>query len=196
MKHFYLFIVLFSLNSFSMESFQSFILKKEGIKININPNYFQIDFAEKNVFYKLENSEAVKKISFKDFDFIRIGKNKFKTFRFKNSKEINGYFVLSDTDTKSLMFTSTADYFDVNLIHYVLYVVDPYGNVLDSLEFDNLKNSKSVSTRADIYSKIHFYFKDCNLLMDRISSYDNTSFENLNLDILGFFDSPIYFECL
>ena len=54
---------------------QSFIFKNGGTKVSINPNYFRIDSAEKTVFYKLENSEAEKKISFKDFDFIIIDKN-------------------------------------------------------------------------------------------------------------------------
>ena len=66
-----------------MESFQSFILTNSGSKIAIKTNFFRIDYAEKTIFYKLENSEIEKKISFKDFDFILIGKNKFKTFKIK-----------------------------------------------------------------------------------------------------------------
>jgi hypothetical protein len=185
------------LNSFATESFQSFILKKEGAKININPNFFRIDSAEKTVFYKLENSEVERKMSFKDFDYILIGKNKFKTFRLNNSKDINGYFVLSESSSKSLIVSSApADDEDSKLVHYVFYIVDSNSNILDSLQFDNLKKSKSALVRDDIFSKIQFYFKGCKMLMDRISSFDNTSFENLNMDILGFFDSPVYIECL
>ncbi|HEU4790117.1 MAG TPA: hypothetical protein VFS71_10555 [Flavobacterium sp.] len=197
MKHFYFLILLFSVNSFSMESFQSFILTNSGSKIAIKTNFFRIDYVEKTVFYKLENSEIEKKISFKDFDFILIGKNKFKTFKLNNSKEINGYFVLSETASKLLILSSTSsDDEDSNLVNYVFYIVDSNSGILDSLQFDNLKKPKSVSVRGDIFSKIQFYFKDCNLLMDRISSYDNTSFQNLNLAILDFFNSPVYIECL
>jgi hypothetical protein len=183
------------MNSFSMDSFQSFILKREGTKISINPNFFRIDSNEKTVLYKLENSEAEKKISFKDLDYIIIGKIKFKTFKLNNSKEVIGYFVLSETASKSLIFSSMSED-DSNISNYVFYILDSNCNILESLQFDNLKKAKSVSIRAEIFSKIQFYFNDCKLLMDRISSFDNTSFQNLNLDILGFFDSPVYFECL
>src|SRR6478609_908688 len=188
MKHFYfLILLLFSINSFSMESFQSFILKNEGTKISINPNFFRIDYVEKTVFYKLENSEAERKISFKDFDYILIGKNKFKTFRLNNSKEIKGYFVLSEIGSKSLIITSTSDE-ESNVVNYDLLIVDSNDTILDGLQFDNLKKPKSISVRADIFSKIQFYFKDCKLLMDRMSSLDTISSQNLYLNILRLFD--------
>jgi hypothetical protein len=197
MKQFYFLILFLSINSFSMESLQSFILTNSGSKIAIKTNFFRIDYVEKTIFYKLENSEIEKNISFKDFDFILIGKNKFKTFKLNNSKEINGYFVLSETASKSLILSSSpSDDEDSNLVNYFFYIVDSNNNILDSLQFDNLKKTKSVTVRGDIFSKIQFHFKDCNLLMNRISSFDNTSFENFNLDILGFFDSPIYYDCL
>jgi hypothetical protein len=197
MKNFYFLIVLLSINSYSIESFQSFILTNSGSKIAIRTNFFRIDYDEKTVFYKLENSELEKTISFKDFDFILIGKNKFKTFKLNNSKEINGYFVLSETPSKSLILSSSpSEDEDSNLVKYNFYIIDLTGNILESLQFDNLKKPKSVSVRGDIFTKIQFYFKDCNLLMDRVSSFDNTSFENLNLDILNFFNSPVYIECL
>ena len=126
-----------------------------------------------------------------------LGRINLKRLKLNNSKEINGYFVLSETASKSLILSSTAsDDEDSNLVNYVFYIIDLNNNILDSLQFDNLKKPKSVTVRGDIFSKIQFYFKDCNLLMDRISSFDNTSFQNFNLDILGFFDSPIYFDCL
>src|SRR6187402_3030310 len=173
MKHFYFLILLFSLNSFSTESLQSFILTNTGTKIIIKTNFFRIDSFEKTVFYKLENSEVERKISFKDFDYILVGKNKFKTFKLNNSKEINGYFVLSESASKSLIFSSIAsEDEDSNLVNYVFYILDSNSNILDSLQFDNLKKTKSVSGRADIFTKIQFYFKDCKLLMDRISLFD------------------------
>jgi len=161
----------------------------------IRTNFFRIDYVEKIVFYKLSNSEAENKMSFKDFDYIIIGKNKFKTLKLNNSKELNGYFVLAESSSKSLFVSSISDE-DDSVMHYVFYIMDSKNVVLDSLQFDNLKKPKSASVRGDIFTKIQFYFKDCNLLMDRISSFDNTSFENFNLDILGFFDTPVYFECL
>lgn len=179
-----------------MESFQNFILTKGGIKITIKANFFRIDSYEKIIFYKLSNSDTESKMSFKDFDYIVIGKNKFKTFKLNNSKEINGYFVLCETSSKSLIFSSGLNEENNNHVNYTFYIIDNNTNIIDSLEFDNLKKSKSVMLRADIFSKIQFYFGECSLLMNRISSFDNTSLQNLNLDILGFFDSPVYIGCI
>jgi hypothetical protein len=197
MKHLYFLLLFFSINSFSNGSYQSFIVKNGGTKIIINPNFFRIDSNEKNVFYKLESSEAEKKISFNEIDYIIIGKVKFKTFKLDNLKDIDGYFVLSETASKSLIVsTKLSGEEDSNLVNYVFYILDTHNNILESLQFDNLKKPKSVSVRSDIFSKIKFYFSDCKLLMDRISSFDNTSFENQNIDILGFFDTPVYIDCL
>ncbi|KAF2336479.1 hypothetical protein [Flavobacterium daemonense] len=195
MKHFYFLILLFCINSFANESFDSYILKKEGTKISINPSFFRIDSNEKFVFYKLENSDVEKKISFKDFDYILIGKIKFKTFKLNNSKEINGYFILCETASKSLIVSSSSDE-ESETMHYVFYIIDQDTKVVDNLEFDNLKKTKSAEIRADIFLKIQFYFKDCNALMDRLYSFDKDSAQNSNLNILGFFDSPVYIECL
>lgn len=183
------------MNSFAIEPFQNFILTNSGSKITIKPNFFRIDSSEKVIYYKVSTSEVESRMSFKDFDYILIGKNKFKTYKLNNSKEINGYFVLSDTATKSLILSSRSEE-ESNVVHYVFYVIESNGSILDSLEFDNQKKAKSVLVRADIFSKIQFYFRDCNMLMNRISTYDNTSLENLNLNILGFFNSPLYIECL
>jgi hypothetical protein len=185
------------MNSFSMESYESFILTNSGAKINIKPNFFRIDSSEKIIFYKLSNSEAEIKMSFKDFDYILIGKNKFKTFKLNNSKEVNGYFVLSQTPSKTLILSSRSDEDEEsNLVYYVFYILDLNNNIIDTLQFDNNKKAKSALIRADIFLKIDFYFSDCKSLINRISLFDNTSTQNLNLDILGFFDSPVYIECL
>lgn len=194
MKKLYFFILFISLKSFSKEPLQSFILTNTGSKISIKTNYFSVDYSEKVVYYKLLNSNTESKLGFKDFEYIIIGKNKFKTCKFNNTKEINGYFVLAETPTKSLFVSSSSDDSD-GVVHYVFYIIDSNNVIVDSLQFDNVKKAKSASIRGDIFTRIKFYFNDCNGLMDRISSFDNTSFENLNMDILGFFDTPVYIEC-
>jgi hypothetical protein len=188
-------MLFLSMNSFSMPIFESFILTHDGSKINIKTNFFRIDNTEKTVFYKLPNSDVENKIKFKDFDYIHIGSNKFKTYKLNNSKEVNGYFVLSETASKTLIFTTKPDEDEESTkVNYVFYVLDLNNNIVDSLQFDNLKSTKSIITRGDIFPKILFYFKDCEMLIKRISSYDTT--KNQNLDILDFFNSPVYIECL
>ena len=197
MKKIYFLMLFISMNSFSMPFFESFILTNDGLKINIKPNFFRIDNIEKIVFYKLQNSDVESKIKFKDFDYIHLGPNKFKTYKLNNSKEINGYFVLSETSSKTLIFTTKPDEEeDGSKVNYILYILDLNNNILDSLQFDNLKNKKSNSIRGDIFSKIQFYFSDCQMLISRITSYDKPSAQNQNLSILDFFNSPVYIECL
>jgi hypothetical protein len=179
-----------------MESLQSFIVTKNGAKIGIRANFFRIDYIEKSIYYKLATSETASKMNFSDFDYILLGKNKFKTFKLDKAKEVNGYFVLAETASKSLILSSVSNDENSTLVQYVFYVVDSNNNIIESVKFDNGRNSKAVAVRADIFSTIKFYFSDCNLLMDRIVLFDNSSFENLNLDILGFFDSPIYIDCV
>lgn len=186
------------MNSFSMSITESYILTNDGSKIYIIPNSFRIDNKEKTVFYKLPNSNVDGKIKFKDFDYIQIGKNKFKIYRINDFREPQGYFVLSETDTNTLIFTTKAsDDEESTQINYVFYVLESNNNnnIVDGLEFDNLKNPKSINARGEIFSKIQFYFKDCETLIKRITSYDNLSVENKRMDILNFFNSPVYSEC-
>ncbi|MGQ7945398.1 hypothetical protein [Flavobacterium sp. WC2509] len=194
MQKFYVLMLFLSMNSFSMPVSESFILTNNGSKINIKTNFFRIDTTEKIVFYKLPNSDVENKIKFKDFDYVHIGTTKFKTYKLNSSKEINGYFVLSETASKTLVFTTIPDENEESTkVNYVFYVLDLNNNVLDSLQFDNLKSSKSITAREDIFPKIKFHFRDCQELITRISSYDTA--KNQNLDILDFFDSPVYIEC-
>ena len=175
---------------------ESFILTNDGSKINIKTNFFRIDNIEKVAFYKLPNSETENKIKFKDFNYIQLGTNKFKTYKLNNSKEIKGYFVLSETASKTLIFTTIPEENEESTkVNYVLYVLDANNNILDSLQFDNLKNQKSNNIRGDIYSKIEFYFSDCPMLMYRISAFDDLSEQNLHLGVLEIFNSPVYTEC-
>jgi hypothetical protein len=196
MNKFYFLILFLSLKSFSLPTFESYIITNEGLKINIKTNFFQIDNTEKTVFYKLSNSDVIKKIKLKDFDYILLGANKFKTFNLNNSGEAKGYFVLSESPSKTLIVTTKPNEDNESTqVNYIIYILDSNENIIDSLQFDNLKNKKSISTRGDIFSKIRFYFNDCEALISRITSYDNLALENQNMDILNFFNSPVYIEC-
>jgi hypothetical protein len=196
MKNLYFLLLLISMYAFSFETPQSFILTNTGQKINIKPNFFRIDSTERIIFYKLFNSETEIKMSFKELNYILIGKNKFQTYKLNNSNEINGYFVLSENTTYSLILSSNSDDEDNNLMRYYLYIVDKSNKIIDNLNFDNRKSPKSSNVRADIFTKVQFYFGNCSLLINRLTSFDNMAVENLNLDILKFFDSPIFSECL
>lgn len=196
MKKIYLLVLFISMKTFSMPFVENFILTNDGSKIIIKPNSFRIDIGEKMAFYKLSNSNVESKIKFKDFDYIFLGSNKFKTYQLNNSKEINGYFVLSETASKTLIFTTIPNEdAESTKVNYLIYIVDLNDTVIDGLQFDNLKNTKSSTRRGEIFSKIQFYFNECEKLITRVTSYDNLLLENQNMDILGFFNSPVYIDC-
>jgi hypothetical protein len=188
-------MLFMSIYSYSAGLTDNYILMNTGIKISIKPNSFRVDSSEKTVFYKELNSDKENSLRFKDFDFILFGKHKFQTFKVNNSSEVNGYFVLAQSSSKTLIFSTKSDEIDSNSVFYFLYILDSDNNVIESIKFDNHKSSKSSTFRSGIYPLIRYHFLNCNLLIDRISSFDNTSFENLNLDILGFFDTPFFISC-
>ncbi|MCZ8229459.1 hypothetical protein [Flavobacterium sp.] len=196
MNKFYFFLLFFSFTCFSAEIPNSFIVNKDGEQISINSNFFRIDNAEKCIYYKLANSPAEIKMNFNDLDYVMIRKNKFKTFKLANTKELKGFFVLSETVSNSLLFSSISSEEEESVVNYEFYIIDKSGSIVESHVFDNLKRSKSASIRSDIFGKIRFFFHDCPQLIKRISSFDVNSVENFNLDILGFFDEPIYINCL
>lgn len=196
MNKFYFLLLFFYFNCFANESLDNYIFDRNGEQININPNFFRIDNFEKCIFYKLASGSSEIKMNFSDLDYVIIRKNKFKTVRFKSSKEIKGFFVLCETATKTLLFSSSSQEEDDSVAKYEFYIIDKENLILENHSFDNLKRPKSASIRSDIFGKIRFFFDDCPLLIKRISSFDVASAENFNLDILGFFDAPIYINCL
>src|SRR6187431_577197 len=163
MKHFYFLLLFLTMNSYSMESFQNFILTNHGSKIDIKPNFFRIDYVEKKIFYKLTSSDVESKMSFKDFDFILIGKNKFKTYKLNSLKVIDGYFVLCENSSKALILStkSDAEGDDGNLMNYVFHIVDLNNNIVEGVQFDSLEEAKTISIRAEMFSMIQLYFGDC-----------------------------------
>ncbi len=194
MKKLYFFLLLFFF--FNITFADSFIIKVDGTKSQIKSNSFRVNSLEKMIYYKLIDSDKEIKMNFKDFDYVVFGVNKFKTFRLNNSKEITGFFVLTETVDKMLITISTADpESDGYKINYVFHIIDKAHNIIESHNFNNLKNQKSSNARSEIYSKISFYFPNCSSLTNRLSSYDKNTHSIENLSILSFFNAPIFIEC-
>ncbi|SHI40245.1 hypothetical protein [Flavobacterium terrae] len=194
MKNFYIFLLLFF--SFNLTFADSFIIKADGSKSQIKSNSFRVNSLEKMIYYKLIDSDKEIKLNFKDFDYVVFGVNKFKTFRLNNSREITGFFVLTETEDKMLITIPTVDpESDGKKVNYVFHVIDKNYNIIESHNFNNLKNQKSSNDRSEIYSKISFYFSECINLINRLSVYDKNTHSIDNLSILSFFNAPVYIEC-
>lgn len=194
MKNFYIFLLLFF--SFNLTFADSFIIKADGSKSQIKSNSFRVNSLEKMIYYKLIDSDKEIKLNLKDFDYVVFGVNKFKTFRLNNSREITGFFVLTETEDKMLITIPTVDpESDGKKVNYVFHVIDKNYNIIESHNFNNLKNQKSSNARSEIYSKISFYFSECINLINRLSVYDKNTHSIDNLSILSFFNAPVYIEC-
>lgn len=194
MKNFYIFLLLFF--SFNLTFADSFIIKADGSKSQIKSNSFRVNSLEKMIYYKLIDSDKEIKLNFKDFDYVVFGVNKFKTFRLNNSREITGFFVLTETEDKMLITIPTVDpESDGKKGNYVFHVIDKNYNIIESHNFNNLKNQKSSNARSEIYSKISFYFSECINLINRLSVYDKNTHSIDNLSILSFFNAPVYIVC-
>lgn len=194
MRKLYLLLFVFIFQSAFPDSF---IIKKDGSKAEIQSNSFKVDASEKTIYFKLIGNDREVKMNFKDFDYVIFGANKFKIFKLDKSNDSNGFFVLAETPEKTLVSISIPDTEeDSNTISYVFHVLDKQNNSIETHEFNNKKNQKDTNLRGEIYSKIKFYFPNCELLLKRLNSYDRNGNDINNMAILGFFNAPVYANCL
>ena len=191
-------LLLLVLVSFSHALFaDSFVVKNDGSKAVIKSNSFRLDIGEKKIYYKLLDDDSEIKMSFKDFEYVVYGVNKFKTFKFKNSNVFSGYFVIAETSEYSLIsiVSQNLEYENSSKSSYIFHILNAKNEIIDTHEFTNLENSKESSIRSEIYSKIRFYFSTCTMLLNRLNYFDRNSQQLNNTSILNFFDKPVYVDC-
>lgn len=166
------------------------IMLKDGSKAVIQSNSFKVDFESKTISYKGLNN-AQMKIGFKDFISVEFGANKFQTFQLNGENQIEGYFVIAETDTKKLVL-HTLPQEEEGVVTYEFHIIENDKIVLDTHVFDNKKNQKSANLRSEIYGKIKFYFPNNIQLLHRLQLFDKNSFSIDNTKILSFFNNPVY----
>lgn len=166
------------------------IMLKDGSKAVIQSNSFKVDFESKTISYKGLNN-AQMKIGFKDFISVEFGANKFQTFQLNGENQIEGYFVIAETDTKKLVLHTLPQEED-GVVTYEFHIIENDKIVLDTHVFDNKKNQKSANLRSEIYGKIKFYFPNNIQLLHRLQLFDKNSFSIDNTKILSFFNNPVY----
>lgn len=166
------------------------IMLKDGSKAVIQSNSFKVDFESKTISYKGLNNAQIK-IGFKDFISVEFGANKFQTFQLNGENQIEGYFVIAETDTKKLVLHTLPQEED-GVVTYEFHIIENDKIVLDTHVFDNKKNQKSANLRSEIYGKIKFYFPNNIQLLHRLQLFDKNSFSIDNTKILGFFNNPVY----
>jgi hypothetical protein len=141
MKIITIFFLFITINVFSEDSF---IIKKDGSKATIKSNSFRVDSNDKVIYFRLTSSEKEIKMSYNEFDYVEFGVNKFKTFRLNNSSEISGYFVLSETENRTLISSViTNEDEETSIVSYVFHVLDDQNNSIETHYFNNAKNKKN-----------------------------------------------------
>lgn len=195
MKKIYFLVLFFTLNAFSQ---QSFILKKDGTKIQITDNFNAIDIIDidKRVSYVLPGKTWEKYVTYKDLDYASFGPFYFKSFVIK--KKNRGYFVLVDDVDKRLVslvttVTVTQGSMSSTSIYYDILILDLNDNIIDSLNFKASKSGGNTDLRKQVPDLIKKNFKNCPKVIERLESFITD--DEYYLGVLGFFDTPIYLKC-
>ncbi|MFB9080252.1 hypothetical protein ACFFLS_11820 [Flavobacterium procerum] len=197
MKNLFFLVFFFSLNSYSQNSF---ILKKDGTKIEISDKFndFGIINIDKRISYVIPGKTWEKYITYKDLDYASFGQYVFKSFIIK--KKQKGYFVLADDVDKRLVClvttvtTKQGKSLYSTITYYDILVLDLNNNIIETLYFKGTSKSLDhVELRKKVPELIKRNFKNCPKVIERMESF-NTNDEYF-MDILGFFDSPVYLKC-
>ncbi len=184
------FFLFYSLFAFSADE----IVLKDGSKLTLKTNSFKVNFSENSITYQTLSSSKEQSLSFKDFDYVIAGVNKFQTFNLEGSSSAEGYFVLAESNSKKLIFRSIYNP-DGSIAKFVFHILNENLQILDSHFFDAGSSKKSVDIRAEIYLKIRHYFSTCTEMMKRLEVYDMNAAESNHVRILLFFKSPMYYKC-
>lgn len=184
------FFLFYSLFAFSADE----IVLKDGSKLTLKANSFKVNFSENSITYQSLSSSKDQSLSFKDFDYVIAGVNKFQTFNFDGSSSVNGYFVLAESNSKKLIFRSIYNP-DGTIERFIFHILNENLQILDSHFFDAGSSKKSIDVRAEIYLKIRHYFSTCTEMMKRLEVYDMNAAESNHVRILLFFKSPMYYKC-
>jgi hypothetical protein len=193
MKNLFLLLFLFTLNSFSQSSF---ILKKDGTKIQISDKFndFNIINIDKRVSFVLPGKTWEKYVTYKDLDYASFGPYLFKSFLIKNRNR--GYFILADAVDKRLVslvttVVTTQGSMSSTSVYYEVLILDLNDNIIDSMSFTESRGSTEERKKVPEFIKSNF--KNCPELIERLQSFVTN--DEYYLGIGGFFNTPIYLKC-
>lgn len=194
MKTILSFLFLVSFNIFAQESF---ILKNDGSKIEIDAKSVRVISNEKMLVYRDLNKNSEKKISYNDFDYALYSGFKFQTIKLNNQPK-DGYFILSECVDKLLI--SKVDLIgdpeeENQQLSFHLSVINKSNVVLENFVFNEEKNQKNIELRNQILPTATKHFPNCDDLLNRFANFNKRNDDLKNLSILGVFKSPVYYAC-
>ncbi len=188
--------LLFFISS-SIFAQQSYIIKNDGSKIDVDATSVRVITTEKILVYKEYQKNSEKTISFNDFDIAFYSGFKLKILKL-NGSEKDGYYILSECKDKFLIskVILTGDFeSDDQQMSFQLSVIDEKFKTLENFSFNEEKNAKSIALRNLILPTATKYFPNCDDLLNRFNDFNNRNDDVKNLSILGVFKSPVYYAC-
>lgn len=188
--------LLFFISS-SIFAQQSYIIKNDGSKIDVDATSVRVITTEKILVYKEYQKNSEKTISFNDFDIAFYSGFKLKILKL-NGSEKDGYYILSECKDKFLVskVILTGDFeSDDQQMSFQLSVIDEKFKTLENFSFNEEKNAKSIALRNLILPTATKYFPNCDDLLNRFNDFNNRNDDVKNLSILGVFKSPVYYAC-
>jgi hypothetical protein len=176
---------------------QSYIIKNDGSKIDVEATSVRVITTEKMLVYKEYQKNSEKTISFNDFDIAFYSGFKLKILKL-NGSEKDGYFILSECKDKFLVSKVILigdSESDDQQISFQLSVIDEKSKTLESFLFNEEKNAKSIALRNLILPTATKHFPNCDDLLNRFTDFNKRNDDVKNLSILGVFHSPVYYAC-
>ena len=186
--HFLFFLSIFS------HAQSSFIVDKKGVKIFVRDDATEVILIDKRVSYVLVGKTWPKYIKFDDLDHANINGLVLKSFKLNGSKKSQVYFVLSESNDKTLIarsITTTSNSSSGNMtfsnVSCAMSVIDKEQKSIEDVVF-GIINKKEEEQAALISHLIRKYFSECKELIDYLGRreadetllkiFNNTKFIN------------------
>lgn len=178
---------------------ESFILKRDGTRLEFQKNSIQIIVQDKILSYRTL-SGSQKDLDFNDIDNAFFGNFKFKFFKFKENRLSSCYFVLCESDSHTLICLGSPDgdveegAVNIN-VKYQMHILDKQSTIVDSHNFSNQNSAAASIGRSLISEKINTYFKNCDNLLTRFSDFERLEVPQY-MGLIGFFKVPNFVNCV
>ena len=177
----------------------AYVLKTDGSKISVDDASVRIITSDKKILFRPAEKGREQTLSFSDFDILIYNNFKFKSLNINKKTEKDGYFILAESNSKSLIFkiltANPQDEDELPKPIFQLLIIDEFLSTLSSFIVNDQTNIKNIEVRNQILLNIKMAFPNCDNLINRVMDYDKKNGDSKNLSILGIFNSPVYFDC-
>jgi len=191
-------LAVFMLCSMFMFS-EEIIVTKNNTKRSVTflKESFKYDNNLKKIFYKVNVNDKLQSLNYKDFDYVEFSDYRFKVFKMGNLLE--GYFVLAETKTRTLLVASIDSKEEVEdeepVSDVLMLIVNDEGAIVEKNIYDKKDTQKSIDARYEVFNLIKFHFPDCSQIIERVKFIESKYIDKNYVGILKLFTNPVYTKC-